>query len=360
MKILTIGAAMRDLFLEYENPQRMPVTLEGANIVCLLLEEGKKIELTRLSQYTGGGSTNAACSFTKLGFSVSSFFKIGTDSEGAFIISTLQQAGIDLSAIVQTTSEITGTSFIIPSPSGNKVILVYRGANLAIHREEVPFTAIQACDLVYITSLGGTTSHLLPTITTYARNHHKQIAVNPGTSQLTAHVDTLEQSLTCIDILVLNSFEASLFMKHIKKYSKTSPHSTKKGLPPLLATPIMYGSTSFTLNTYFHEILRRGPRIAVVTNGADGVYATDGTQIYYHPSIPKKPVSTVGAGDAFSSTFVAQLLYGTSIEDAVRAGIINSCEVIAYLGATTGLLTREQLTTYVRGLDRKLMQAFEL
>lgn len=360
MKILTIGAAMRDLFLEYDSPKRMSVELDGSNIDCLVLEEGKKIELTKLSQYTGGGSTNAACSFSKLGFSVSSFFKIGADVEGDFIISTLKQTGIDLSTIVRTTDYTTGTSFIIPSASGNKVILVYRGANLAIQKEEIPLYAIESCDQIYITSLSGTTSKLLPIITAFARDHHKRVAVNPGTSQLTFHVNTLEQSLACIDTIVMNCFESSLFMKHIKKYTHTSHSITKKEFPPLLAAPIVQGSTHFTLPAYFKEILARGPRIAVVTNGADGVYATDGKQIYYHPSIPKKPLSTVGAGDAFSSTFVAQLLYGTSIEDAVRAGIINSYEVIRHLGATTGLLTKKQLDTYVQNLDKNLLQQFEL
>ena len=366
MKILTIGAAMRDLFLEYENPETMTFDIEGCQIDYIMLEEGKKIELDEIEHHTGGGATNSACSFQKLDFSVSSFFKVGKDPEGNFIIASLKKQKINLSNIVRSEGAPTGRSFIIPSPSGDKVILVYRGANLTIRQDELPQKAIEACDQLYITSLSKKTSKLLPIITKLAKQYEKPVATNPGTSQLTVNIKTLEQSLKNIDILILNCFEATLLMEHLvqakqMKSRKTSSTKRKKReLPDLLAAPIVRGTSCFTLQQYFQEILKRGPQIVVVTNGADGVYATDGKQIYYHPSLPGKPVSTVGAGDAFGSTFVAQLLHGTSIEDAIRSGIINSYEVIQKLDATSGQLTKNKLNARVNRLDKKLLQTFKL
>ncbi len=362
MKILTIGAAMRDLFLEYKSPETMTFDIEGFEISYIMLEEGKKIELEAIPHSTGGGATNSACSFEKQGFTVSSFFKVGEDLEGNEVISILQKKNIDVSSCVRAPSAPTGRSFIIPPSSGEKVILVYRGANLTIKENELPLDAIKACDQLYITSLSKKTSQLLPIITKFAKEQNRPVAVNPGTSQLTVDVSTLEQSLNHIDILIMNSFEASLFMAHSTKSKQSVPktNNEKKELPDLLAAPIVRGTTSFTLNQYFQEVLRQGPQIAVVTNGADGVYVCDGKKIYYHSSIPGKPVSTVGAGDAFGSTFVGQLLHGKSIENAIRSGIVNSYEVIQHLDATTGQITEQELENKLKTLDKSMLEIFDV
>lgn len=359
MNILTIGAAMRDLFLEYENPQSMTFDIEGRTVSCIILEEGKKIELATITYATGGGATNSAFSFSKQGFNVSSFFKLGNDHQGNEIINALKTYRVDTSSVVRSDNMPTGCSFIIPASAGNSVILVHRGANLAIQKNELPQQAIATCDQLYVTSLSKETSKLLPFIAALAKKHTKRVAVNPGTSQLTVNVETLKEALPHIDILIMNCFESSLLMAHLVELQQTPLKKIRREeLPELLAAPIVHGTTCFTLRHYFQEILKRGPQIVVVTNGADGVYATDGNQINYHPSLPGKPISTVGAGDAFGSTFVGQLLHGKSIENAIRAGIINSFEVIQRLDATSGQLMQKELEQRVQELDQKLLRVF--
>ena len=360
MKILTIGAAMRDLFLEYENPESMTFDIEGFEISYIMLEEGKKIELDAIPHATGGGGTNSACSFSKQGFDVASFFKVGDDSAGDEVVSALREQNIDVSTSVHSEGVPTGRSFIIPSSSGEKVILVYRGANLTIKEDELPREEIASCDQLYITSLSKQSSNLLPIITSLGKEHNKPIAVNPGTSQITVNVATLEESLPNIDILIINCFEATLLMQQLVELDQPpSKKIREEELPDLLAAPIVQGTICFTLRTYFQEVSKRGPKIIIVTNGSDGVYATDGKQIYYHPSLPGTPTSTVGAGDAFGSTFVGQLLHGKSIEDAIRAGIVNSYAVIQKLDATSGQLTQSELDRRVEELDKGLLQVFE-
>lgn len=350
---------MRDLFFEYQDPESVTLDIEGSLISYILLEEGKKIELDAIPHATGGGATNSACSFAKQGFTVSSFFKVGDDSEGEEIIQVLQQQKIDTSSVIRSEGAPTGQSFIIPAPSGNSVILVYRGANLTIKVDELPQEAIAACDQLYVTSLSKQSSKLLPVICAMAKKYNKKVAVNPGTSQLTATIETLEQSLTHIDTLITNCFEATLLMGHLTKDDQTPPKKIREEeLPDLLAAPIIRDSICFTLRNYFKEILMRGPRLVVVTNGADGVYACDGNQIYYHSSLPGTPISTVGAGDAFGSTFIGQLLHGKSIKNAIRAGIINSYEVIQQLDAVSGQLPQSELDRRVQKLDQGLLRMF--
>jgi ribokinase len=114
------------------------------------------------------------------------------------------------------------------------------------------------------------------------------------------------------------------------------------------------------LPQFFKQVHGCGPRIVVVTNGSDGVYASDKQSIYFHPSIPIKIVSSIGAGDAFGSCFVARLYNKASIEDALRAGIINSASVIEQLGTQTGLLTADEIDRRCAQLDKALLKKYPL
>ena len=343
MKVLTIGAAMRDLFIEHDRFEVMQVDQNGSTAHFILIPEGKKTEVEKIMNALGGGALNSALSFQRLGFSASCFAKIGNDLDGINITDTLQRNKVNTKNIVVSAKGCTGMSCILPSPSGDRGILVYRGVNLLLTAKEIPKKAIEQTDCVYITSLSGKTAKLLVAITAHAKKHKKIVACNPGTSQLTVNVSSLKKSLKNIDILVMNSDEATLLMKSLGKTEKSHAKSRNKKLPVLLAAPISSPTGCFTLQNYFHEVCLRGPKIVVVTNGPDGVYVWNGTEILYHPSLPIDVISTVGAGDAFSSTFVAYLLANKSIEDAIKAGIINSASVIQTLDANSGLLSRKEL-----------------
>lgn len=363
-KILTIGGAMRDIFIHYKNCQMMHLHTDTKDQSFIVLEEGKKIDIAAISYSTGGGALNSAVSFARQGLSVATVCKIGKDQAGNAILDVLKKEKINSNHVIQSNNLMTGNSFMIPCPSGNRAILVYRGANTTLTAQEIPSSAIADTDLVYITSLSSKTKQLLPGLVTLAKKNKKLVATNPGTSQLIAGADILRDSLDKIDILIVNAYEASLLMNSLTQSTFTTLKKQKEKkntrLPELLRAPMGSTTACFTLEQYFQEILKRGPTIAVVTNGAEGVYATDGNKIYFHPSLKVNVVNTVGAGDAFGSTFVGQLAQGKSLEDAVRAGIINSSSVLQYLDTQTGLLKAEELEKQLQKLDKKLLKIFDV
>ncbi len=360
MKIITIGSAVSDLFIEYEDQQVVAFDIDGREAMYIILEEGTKKEIKKLHHATGGGALNSACNFKKLGFSVTPCAKIGADENGTFIRTQLIQKKIDVSHINQANKELTGASYILPSPTGNKVALVDRGANLTLSKKDIPTSLFAECDQLYITSLSKNTAELLPFITSYAKKHAIPVAANPGTSQLTANVTSLIQSLEHIDILILNTLEACLLSEQLLEKKHEPRKTVDRSLPKLLSATISHDNICFTLKEYFKTVHAHGPTIAIVTNGEDGVYVSDGKHIYYHPSLPIDVTSTVGAGDAFGSTFVSQLLKKKSIPDAIRAGIINSAAVLEHLDATTGLLDQKELNELVAEIDQNGIKKFDL
>ncbi len=363
---MTIGGATQDIFIVYEDAETLHLHTKKSKQSFLLLKEGGKVEVKEILYSSVGGANNAAFSFKKLGLEVTPFLKIGDDEAGKFILKKLAEAKIPTKHIIQAKGKSTGISFVIPSLERDRTILAYRGINSSISKAEFPFNQIKEHDYLYVTSLSGESSQLLLPITQMAKKNKVFVATNPGTSQLVAGASMLRESLPNIDILILNSTEAQTFMhslvqadaslKSSLKGSKRKKNGLKK--PKLLEKPMIIEDVLFSLDKFFQEVTGYGTKVVVVTNGADGVYLATKDQILFHASLPVKVVNTLGAGDAFGSTFVGTLAAGKSLEQALRYGILNAASVISSMDTKQGLLSMRELEKREKNLDESLLQKF--
>lgn len=361
-RVLTVGSALCDIFLQYETPDALSFCFGEKKHAFILLQEGKKVELSGLDFHVGGGATNSATCFARLGLKTAIFSKIGTDAMADIIVTELKKEQINLDYLLQNKGAITGTSFIVPCPSGNRTVLVFRGKENELNLSDITDSLFFDTDFVYITSLPKTATKLFLPLVTLAKKFQKKVIVNPGSTQLHTHVESMLEALPFIDILILNRHEAQLLLFGL--YKKEIPHNTTKenqSKKPLLFLETVNKAQNlscFDVRTFFKEIFNRGPQLVVVTNGSDGVYAATPHQIFYHPSPSIPVISTVGAGDAFGATFTAHIIEGATIETAIRSGIVNSGSVIQHLGAHTGLLSQTTLQRQISTMNESLLQIF--
>lgn len=343
-KVLTIGDAMRDVFLEYKAGCPGILCATNEELPFIGFAEGAKIEVTDIKEYLGGGAANSAASFSLLGFNTTIFCKVGTDKDGEFIIRTLKEKTINTNVLIQSSKKFSGTSFILPCPSGNNSILAYRGINTTITKTEAEDVDITDYDLVYTTTLNGISAEIVPSIMARAKQANSTTAANPGLDQITNNKKAFISSLAYIDILTLNAQEACLLFSTLENRSLTiyRPKQTLN-TPLLLADTPSTNRNTFDLQSFFKTIHKKGPKIVAVTNGKEGVYISDAKTLYFHPSVPLSSVSSVGAGDAFGSTLVSFLARNHSIENALLGGILNSASVIQQQGAQTGLLSLKKI-----------------
>jgi ribokinase len=319
-KVFVIGGATLDTIITYEDMETIVHQRKGSQVSYLLLGEGKKIEVTQQNYFSGGGATNAAVSLKKLGLDVSLLCKIGRDAPGEVVKKELAGYGIDLSKVLYSDNEGTASSFVVPSLQGDRTVFAYRGASTTLLSGELPLDQLGHYDFLYITSLSKQAAECLPQIVAAAKKQKVLVAINPGISQLKLGTTCLKDSLSEIDILILNYEEAEQFMESL------------------------FQERRFNIQDFCKEILKLGPRIVSVTNGAEGVYVGTLEAFYFHPSIPTQIVNTLGAGDAFGSCFVGSIYCGMSIAESMIAGLLNSASVISYPDAKTGLLTKVQLS----------------
>jgi len=93
-----------------------------------------------------------------------------------------------------------------------------------------------------------------------------------------------------------------------------------------------------------------GTKIAVITDGPDGAYASGEGKLIKMPNYPDPapPFDRTGAGDSFASTIVAALALGEPLETALRWAPINSMSVVQQLGAQAGLLSKEKIEGFLQ------------
>ncbi len=353
-RVFTIGSAMRDIFIEIKNPHTMSLDLcEGDESPdhFIILKEGHKISVQNLIYKLGGGGINSAMSFKTLGHDVSSFFKIGNDEAGKAIMQELTTADISINQSIESTEHSTGTSFIIPCPSGNRAILVYRGASTTITKQEVSTISFKEYDACYCTSLSGPTSHLFLPLAQQIKKAELFFAANPGTSQLVGNTRYFLDALSYIDVLIVNAYEAELLFNALFQSDRQNNNKSELSDLPRLLNVERGAPLCFDLYDFFEHVHAKGPSIVVVTNDVEGVYASDKKSIYFHPAEHVPVISSVGAGDSFGSCFVSYLLKGYPLSHALKAGILNAASVIQSIGAQDDLLTEKYIEYKIQSLD---------
>ena len=374
MKVITIGGATQDIFLTCQSTDQL--TLQQNNFFSryLIFSPQDKTEASTITHTTGGGATNAAVSFKRMGWETSCFFNIGNDFAGSSIIQDLKNHGVNTNLATTTNQLPSGTSLVINNPNGDRVLIAYRGANNTLTMTNSLLKSIEVIDLIYITSLSNESATKLPNISSHAKKHNVPVAINPGKSQLTSiGLPTLKKSLPYIDILIINFNEAKLLttslIENDTDYKKTLSSKPQQLVcatnmsdeqPYLIDNHIAYENFFFNIRSFFKEILKLGPSTIIITNGCNGVYVATKEYIYFHPSMKVPVIDTVGAGDSFGSTFAGIFKTTGNIEQALRHGIANSASVIQCIGAKEGLLSTQEQATIVHTIEPSLLQRFTL
>lgn len=308
-QVLTIGAATRDVFIQSPRfkMERDPGAPDGFE-TCFPL--GSKIDVDRIVFETGGGATNAAVTFVRFGIKTATVARIGDDLGGRELRERLVTHGIDVGPLQLDKNEGTGYSLILVSGTGQRAILVYRGASRHIDAKKIDWKGIDPA-WVYLTSVAGD-KKTLNEIFAQTKKRNINIAWNPGNAELALGLKALTPYLLETDILLVNREEAA-------ELADTAPRH---------------------LDAIFHRLSPLPRQALVVTDGAHGAYVHARGTTWYAPALSGKRINTTGAGDAFGSAFTAAAIKTGNLERGLRAGMLNSLGVITHMGAKAGILKK--------------------
>lgn len=313
--VVTFGSAFVDVFLESSDFKVVKSDrVTGGLALCEVY--GGKVAVRNLTITTGGGATNNAVGFERLGLQTAAVCCVGADDWGLFIRKNLQAEGVSPLYVQIDKKAQTSYATALVADDGSRTILVYRGASNSLSWAKVAWGKLNA-RWFHVSSLGGDLASLTKILRT-AESKGIQVSFNPGNSELKAR-KKLRPFLSHLDTLLLNQSEAG---KLLGVKGETAVEQRLKTL---------------------------GPKRIVVTRGRKGTVVWEAGSPFIRQGIfPVKTREETGAGDAFGAGFVGGLLLGHNTETALKIGAANASSVVTQVGAKAGLLFGPELNDWLK------------
>lgn len=312
---LAIGDITTDAFIQLEDATTN-CAIDGDNCT-ITMRFGDKLPYKKVDIVPAvGNSANAAVAAARLGLQSAFLGWTGDDANGRECIEALQKDNVDTSLMQVEAGKATNYHYVL-SYEAERTILV----NHTEFSYQLPDLTTEP-GLIYLSSLAPNSLSYHEQIADYLEAHPNVLfAFQPGTFQMKLGYEKLKRLYQRSDLFFCNVEESQRILE----------------------------TDSRDIKFLLSEMHKRGPKVAVITDGPKGAYTFDGETYLFVPMYPdpQPPVERTGAGDSFSSTFTAFFKAGFSIEDCLLRAPINSMSVVQDIGAQKGLLSREAIEEYL-------------
>lgn len=315
---VSIGDITVDAFIKLSEKDARVVVDEKTGRKQLQMNFGEKLPYEDVVVVNAvGNSPNAAVSAHRLGLRSALVTNLGHDRNGKDCLQQLRTEGVDTTFVKVHEDKLTNYHYVLQLGAERTILIKHEEYPYFLPNFPVPPR------FLYFSSIGETGVELHHTIAKYLTEHPEtKLAFQPGTFQIRLGVTELADLYAVTEIFFCNKEEAQEIL----------------------------GTSEQDIPTLLRGIRAIGPKIPVITDGPNGAYALEGDDAWYMPMYPdpKKPISRTGAGDAFASTFTSAIILGNDVKTALAWGPINSMSVVQQIGAQKGLLTRDELLTYLK------------
>lgn len=310
MDFIAIGDTTVDEFIRLKEAQ---VHCDINHEACTIsMNWGDKIPYEFSERVAGvGNAANAAVSAARLGLSTGFLSNVGSDEYGKVILDAFETEGIDTRYVRTNEGMPTNHDYVLWFESERTILVKHEDYPYAIPADFI------APKWIYLSSGGRSKEFHLAVAAWCAAHPETKLAFQPSTFEMSLGAEALAPLYAVTELVACNKEEAERIL----------------GL----------GATE--MKELLAKMLALGPKIALITDGPNGAYISDGAQSYFIPMYPdpKPPYERTGAGDACTSTVVVALALGKPLAEALAWGPANSMSVVQSIGAQKGLLSREKL-----------------
>jgi sugar/nucleoside kinase (ribokinase family) len=319
LDVLSVGDTVTDAFIKlFDKEEKVEHQKDGSQ--WLAIPFGTKLPFDFVEVVPAvGNAANAAVAFAKLGFNSALETNIGGDREGRDILESLHKANVDSRFVHINHKNKSNYHYVLWYQAERTILIKHELYNYNWPR----FRSVDIPKWIYFSSISEHAMDYHDELGEWLEVHPSvKLAFQPGTFQIEAGVHRLAKVYRRTEILAVNREEAVTI--------SNGRHDN--------------------LHDLFNRLHAIGPKIVVISDGHKGAYASDGTNRYKMPIYPdpKPPYDRTGAGDAFTSTFVAAIMKGADIKGALLWAPINSMSVVQKVGAQAGLLSERRINHYLR------------
>jgi ribokinase len=299
---ISVGSATLDIFLR--SAQFAMVENFQDEISGLCLPYGSKLDVEDFALQSGGGATNTAVAFARLGLKAAVIAEVGKDLPAQVIKQELALENVDTSLLIEEPDERTAISALLIGKDGDRSALTARGASKMLTVEDMQFNKM-LCHWMHLSSIGNI--ELIVALAQHCKKERIRFSWNPGGAELAA----MEQGKL---------------------------HPTE-----------IYPTIFFANEEEADRLQKAGYELETLASMVVVTAADEGGRYYEHgawhdfTAAPVKMLQATGAGDAFASGVISGFLHDRRTREAIEWGKANAGSVIQNMGAKTGL--RRDLAT---------------
>ena len=317
--VLCVGDTVTDVFIKIPDNQAERYDNERGKWLAIPFGAKLPYEFADV-QPAHGNAANAAVSMSRLGLAVAYETYVGGDQVGHNTIMTLGREEVDTRFIHIQPKKTSNTNYILWCGDERTILVKHE----AFKYNWPHFRKVEMPRWIYFSSLSEHSLDYHDEIAEWLEEHSDiKLAFCPGTFQMKLGAERLKRIYAQTDIVLLNREEAVQ----------------------------VTGGNYDDLHDLLNKLHGLGCKMAVVTDGPSGAYASDGQggrwSMPLYPD-PTPPVERTGAGDAYASTLIASLAKGYDLVGALQRAPINSMNVVQHVGPQAGLLTEHKLEQWLK------------
>ena len=310
--VYAIGAALVDTEIQVNDSDLDTMAVEKG--LMTLVDQERQAELmghlqghlVAANHASGGSAGNSMIATALFGAPTFMSCKVADDADGDIYLADLEASGVAHSLSNRRGSGTTGKCLVLITPDAERSMNTYLGVSETLSVAEVDDQAIAASDWVYlegylVTSPTGHEAALHTRQVAEANNVKTAISFSdPG--MVMYFRDNMEQLVgDGVDLVFCNEAEAL-------EWGKTD------NLEAAL------------------EAIKQVAKSFVVTLGAKGAIAFDGSASYQVDAHTVEALNTNGAGDMFAGAFLYALSRGEGFQRAGEFAVRAAGEVVKYFG----------------------------
>lgn len=270
-----------------------------------IVQGGETISSTKLEVFSGGKGLNQSIALAKAGAPVYHAGLIG--EEGDFLLDTCRENGVDTTYIRKLNAK-GGHTVIQVDANGQNCIILFGGTNQMVTKEFVDevLENFEAGDYLVLQNEINQLDYIIEKA--YERGMKIVLNPSPFDSKLK------DCDLTKIHLFMINEIEGE----------QITGTSEKEEILKVLADKFP--------NAKF-----------VLTLGSDGAVYYDGKEKVFQDIFKVKAVDTTAAGDTFSGFFLAKMMGGATVAEALRTAAKASSIAVSRPGAAPSIPTMKEV-----------------
>lgn len=314
LDVLCVGSALVDIPLR-------PVSRDLFDI--------ESYPLDQIAMTVGGDALNEATIISRLGKKTGLVTMVGSDLVGDFILRHCRENGIDTTGVHQKEGVDTSINVGMVTADGERTFITNRNGSLwKMTIDDVDLSVIKGAKILSFGSIFNNAkldSAALKLIFQKAKEEGMIICADMIKPRFNEKLADIADALSYVDYFFPNFDEACLITDETE------------------------------LEKVADRLMETGVRHVIIKIGTRGCYirCQDGSSQIVPAMKGITAIDTIGAGDNFASGFITGLAEGRSLKECGEYANVTASISIQSIGATTGVLRREQLDEGLKEYKRQ-------